>query len=264
MSPIFIKRVHTDNIVALRRLFSNTPEKNNEYNKFKMLMVGPPGIGKGTFTQSIAKHYNAQIIDTGKIIRDTYYNNKDNYKEYDKEIIDKIGYCMKTYNSYIPDDIIIPIILKHIENIDQTQSIIFDGFPRTLSQIKLFYKQINLVIYLKGDYDLCILKQMNRISCKKCGRVFSNLLRDDLPDLRPKKPNICDDCNFEFIQRVSDKPENIQRKMDVYKQDTVPMIDYLIQNEEHMQCYNLIQHHVQNGIDDVPYLIDIINEKLTS
>ena len=248
----------------LKRLCATSANQNKHNATFKMLMVGPPGIGKGTFTKSIAKYYNAHIIDTGKIIRDIYYSNK--YKhddgEYKQEIIEKIGHLMKTYNSYIPDEIIIPIILKHVKNIDPSYSIIFDGFPRTLSQIKLFYQEINLILYLKGDYDLCILKQMNRISCKNCGRIYSNLQSNDLPDLRPKTKNICDDCGLELVQRASDTLENIDRKMEVYRQETLPMIDYLIQNERHLKSYNIIQHQVQNGIKDIPYLIDIINDKL--
>eukprot|EP01084_Bolivina_argentea_P038579 71351_1 len=234
---------------------------SSSQNYFKMLIVGPPGIGKGTFTHYIAKHFDAIPIDTGKIIRDIY-KNKD--EKYDKTLIDKIGKCMTTYSSYIPDDIIVPIMISHIDLYKNKSSLILDGFPRTLSQIQLFdiNEYFNIIVHLNGDYNACYLKALNRISCSECGKIYCTLSLEqcnelNLPNMRPKQNGICDDCNGELIQRKSDKPDVAQKRMDIYCAETVPMIEYLIENKSR-SSYKMIEYDVNNGIDDLPQLIQTI------
>ncbi len=180
------------------------------------VFLGPPGAGKGTQAEIIAKKHGLVKISTGDILREAVKNGTELGKLAD-------GYMKR--GELVPDEIMLGLIEEQLANIDK--GFILDGFPRTVKQAEgldeLLQKKhlpLKAVILLDVPDEEIIKRLSARRVCPNCGAVY-NLLYNP-----PKNDEICDVCGTKLVQRKDDNPETIKRRLDVYHEQTAPLIDY--------------------------------------
>jgi len=178
-----------------------------------MILLGPPGAGKGTYASRLTPILETPHISTGDIVRDEI------------KAQTELGKTIREYSDkgeLVPDEIIIKLLAKTLRKPDYERGFILDGFPRTIKQAEALDKisKIDLVINLNVPDEIIIKRLSNRLTCKKCGTIYNKLT------LKPKKDNICDKCGGQLYQREDDKPEVIQERLNVYRKKTEPLIEY--------------------------------------
>lgn len=189
----------------------------------KIIFLGPPGSGKGTYSSRISPKLDIPHISTGDLLRKEVKNESDLGKEA-KEYMDK--------GDLVPDELVIKILKKRIEEDDCEKGFILDGFPRTLNQAKELEKitDIDVVINLQLSGEIIVKKLAGRRVCKKCGNNYNvaDIHQEgiNMPPLLPEKEGVCDKCGGELIQRDDDKPEVIKDRLKTYHEKTQPLIDY--------------------------------------
>jgi adenylate kinase len=178
-----------------------------------IILLGPPGSGKGTQSYKLVEKYNLDHISTGDILR--------------SQITDQtsLGLEAKKYmdkGELVPDKLIIDMVSSTTKNLE---SILLDGFPRTINQalslekeMEKLSKSIDYVLYFDVPFDDLINRLSQRISCKNCSKTFS----------KSDKEYIClDSCSTqELYQREDDKPEAITKRMETYKELTQPLLEF--------------------------------------
>ncbi len=177
------------------------------------IFLGPPGAGKGSLAVKVAKDYNIPHISTGDIFRAAIKNQTELGKKV-KSIIDGGG--------LVSDDITCALVKERLEQADCKNGFILDGFPRTIPQadaLGTFCPDVTCVNFQIAD-EAVIKRLSTRRVCKKCGANFNVLTKPS------KKEGVCDECGGELFQRDDDKQESILHRMDVYREQTEPLIAY--------------------------------------
>lgn len=177
------------------------------------IFLGPPGAGKGSLAVKVAEDYKIPHISTGDIFRA-------NIKEKTplgikvKAIIDS--------GSLVSDDLTFELVKDRLSKDDCRNGFILDGFPRTIPQADLLSSVCpDVVVVNFQTKDEVVIKRLStRRVCKACGANYNVLT------LPPKKEGVCDKCGGEIIQRDDDKQESILHRMDVYREQTEPLIKY--------------------------------------
>lgn len=189
----------------------------------RLLIMGAPGAGKGTYAEGIAKFYCIPHISTGDIFRQAI-SEQTATGILAKKFIDQ-GFL-------VPDEVTNNIIKERLQKEDCQNGFLLDGYPRNIHQAEAFdkmLKELNLkldgVINLLVSDDLIVSRIVNRRICPKCGRGY-NLLT-----LKPKKEGICDDCGEQLYQRKDDNEETIKSRLNVYNEQTKPLIEYYTNNK---------------------------------
>lgn len=184
----------------------------------RIILLGPPGAGKGTQARMIMEKYDIPQVSTGDILRE----------EVKKE--SELGLSAKAYmdeGDLVPDKLIIDIILNWLHGGKGAQGYIMDGFPRTVAQAVAFAsalsergEEINHVISVEVDHDELILRLGGRRTCPDCRAVYH--VKFD----PPAKEGLCDKCEGQLIQRDDDREETVINRLEVYSKQTEPLIDY--------------------------------------
>ena len=184
----------------------------------KIIMLGAPGAGKGTQAKKIAAKYDIPHISTGDIFRANIKNGTE------------LGNKAKTYMDQgllVPDELVVDLVVDRVQQDDCKNGYVLDGFPRTIPQAECLTKALN-ERNEKMDYavnvdvpDENIVKRMGgRRACVGCGATYH------LVYAPTKTEGICDVCGKELILRDDDKPETVQKRLNVYHEQTQPLIDY--------------------------------------
>jgi adenylate kinase len=184
----------------------------------RVVLVGPPGAGKGTQAQFIASHLAIPRISTGDIFR---YNVTSN-----TELGRKAREFMER-GDLVPDEVTVAMVRDRLAEDDAQEGFLLDGFPRNVPQAETLKKmladwglRLDLVLELVVDHDEVIRRLSGRRTCRKCGRVW-HVAFDP-----PSMPGKCDECGGELFQRDDDREETIRHRLKVYQVQTQPLISY--------------------------------------
>ena len=184
----------------------------------KIVMLGAPGAGKGTQAIKIADKYDIPHISTGDIFRANIKGGTE-LGQKAKAYIDK--------GELVPDEVTIGMLLDRIAQDDCKNGYVLDGFPRTIPQaeslteaLKSQGDQIDFALNIDVPDEAIIERMSGRRACPKCGATYHIVYA------APKTENICDKCGTELIIRSDDKPETVKDRLNVYHQQTEPLIAY--------------------------------------
>ena len=184
----------------------------------KIIMLGAPGAGKGTQAKMIADKYQVPHISTGDIFRANIKNGTELGKEA-KKYMDQ--------GLLVPDELTVKLLLDRVANPDCVNGYVLDGFPRTIPQAEVLDAALT-ELGDKIDYainvdvpDENIVKRMSgRRACLACGATYH------IEHIPPKTEGICDKCGQELVLRDDDKPETVMKRLNVYHEQTQPLIDF--------------------------------------
>lgn len=184
----------------------------------RIVLLGPPGAGKGTQAVRLVEKYNIPHISTGDIFRK-------NLKEKTE-----LGLKAKEYMDkglLVPDNLVVDIVKDRLMENDCNNGFLLDGFPRTVEQAEALEKELeNLKINLNGVINIevkdetLIDRLTGRLVCKSCGATYNAKFN------KPKKDKVCDICGGELYTREDDKEDTVKNRLKVYKNQTQPLIDY--------------------------------------
>ena len=184
----------------------------------KIVMIGAPGAGKGTQAIKIADKYDIPHISTGDIFRANIKGGTE-LGQKAKSYIDK--------GELVPDEVTIGMLLDRIAQDDCKNGYVLDGFPRTIPQaeslteaLKSQGDRIDFALNIDVPDEAIIKRMSGRRACPKCGATYHIVYA------APKTENICDKCGTELIIRSDDKPETVKDRLNVYHQQTEPLIAY--------------------------------------
>jgi adenylate kinase len=190
----------------------------NSDKKRQMVMLGPPGAGKGTQAVRIAERYTIPHISTGDIFRTAIKEGTE------------VGLKAKSYldsGELVPDSVVTEIVAERINKEDCSEGFLLDGFPRTLPQAEALDKileesgcPLTAVVDLAVDREALIERLTARRTCSGCGENYNLISK------QTKKEGICDKCGGELYQRDDDKRETIENRLSVYEKQTAPLIQY--------------------------------------
>jgi adenylate kinase len=184
----------------------------------RIVLVGPPGAGKGTQAQFIASHLSIPKISTGDIFRANVSGNTP-LGQKAKEYMDR--------GDLVPDEVTIAMVRDRLAEEDALEGFLLDGFPRNVPQAETLKKilsemdrKLDLVLELVVDDDEVVRRLSGRRTCRKCGRIW-HVAFDP-----PTKDGVCDVCGGELFQRDDDREETIRHRLEVYQEQTAPLASF--------------------------------------
>ena len=187
----------------------------------RIVMLGAPGAGKGTQAKKIAEKYKIPHISTGDIFRANIKNGTE------------LGKKAKSYmdqGMLVPDELTVSLVMDRFKEPDAQDGYVLDGFPRTIPQAESLDaaltesgSQIDFALNVDVPDENIIQRMSGRRACVKCGATYH------LKYAAPKKDGICDSCGEELVLRDDDRPETVEKRLNVYHEQTQPLIEYYAQ-----------------------------------
>ena len=203
----------------------------------RAVLLGPPGAGKGTQAVRLVEKYEIPHISTGDIFRK-------NIKE-GTELGKKAQEYMNA-GALVPDELVVDLVKDRLQQDDCKNGFLLDGFPRTIFQAEKldeFLSESNLkmdiVINLKVEKEALIKRLTGRRVCKDCGASYH------IVNIPPKKEGVCDICGGELIQRKVDNIETVENRINVYEEQTAPLIGY------YKEAGSLVDFDGEASLDEV-------------
>lgn len=184
----------------------------------KIIMLGAPGAGKGTQAKMIAEKYGIPHVSTGDIFRANIKNGTE------------LGMEAKKYmdqGQLVPDELTVKILLDRVSQPDCREGYVLDGFPRTIPQAKVLdqalseqNEKIDFAVNVDVPDENIVKRMSGRRACLKCGATYH------IEHIPPKKEGLCDACSSELVLRDDDRPETVLKRLQVYHDQTQPLIDF--------------------------------------
>ena len=184
----------------------------------RLILLGPPGAGKGTQAKMLKEKFQIPQISTGDILRQAVKENNE------------LGVKARSYmdmGQLVPDDVVIGLIKERIKQIDCEAGFILDGFPRTIVQAEKLSEtltelglEIDRVVDLEVNPEEVISRLVGRSTCPDCGGMFHE------KSCPPKESGVCDGCGGILAQRQDDNEETILKRMEVYQESTAPLKEF--------------------------------------
>ena len=184
----------------------------------RVVLVGPPGAGKGTQAQFLASHLSIPKISTGDIFRDNVSHGT------------ALGRRAQAYmerGDLVPDEVTIAMVTDRLADEDAQAGFLLDGFPRNVPQAETLKKmllswdtRLDVVLELVVDDDEVVRRLSGRRTCRRCGRIWHESFDP------PLVAGICDDCGGELFQRDDDLEETIRHRLEVYQEQTAPLVSF--------------------------------------
>jgi adenylate kinase len=183
-----------------------------------LILLGPPGAGKGTQAALVSQGAGVAHVATGDLFRENIRNQTE------------LGMQAKAYvdkGALVPDELTIRLLLDRLDRPDTQKGVLLDGFPRTVEQaraldeaLKLRGQAVDKVLYINVGEEEVVRRLAGRWTCRNCGAVYHQVFSP------PKQTGKCDQCGGELYQRDDDKPETVRNRLTVFNQQTAPLIDY--------------------------------------
>jgi adenylate kinase len=184
----------------------------------RIVLVGPPGAGKGTQAQFIASHLAIPRISTGDIFR---------YNVTSGTPLGRKAREFMERGDLVPDEVTVAMVRSRLAEDDAQEGFLLDGFPRNVPQAEILKKmlaefdaRINVVLELVVDEDEVVRRLSGRRTCRQCEHVW-HILYDP-----PVRPGICNDCGGDLFQRDDDSEETIRHRLEVYAEQTAPLVSF--------------------------------------
>lgn len=184
----------------------------------RAILLGPPGAGKGTQAETIVKEFSIPHISTGDIFRKNIKNGTELGRKA-KEYMDQ--------GKLVPDDLTVELVKDRLLEDDCKNGFLLDGFPRTIYQadaledaLKSMNQKLDSVLNIIVKKELLVERAVGRRVCKDCGQTYHMTFN------KPLKEGVCDMCGGELIQRKDDVEETVLNRINVYQEQTEPLIDY--------------------------------------
>ena len=188
----------------------------------RLVLVGPPGAGKGTQAKYLAKHFAIPQISTGDIFRANVAEQTE------------LGREAKRYmdaGDLVPDEVTIAMVRDRIGQDDAAGGFLLDGFPRNVAQAEALNEilgrmnaPLDAVLELKVDDEEVVRRLSGRRTCRQCGHVWHQEFDP------PKEDGVCDKCGGQLFQRDDDQPETVQHRLDIYQEQTAPLVGFYHDN----------------------------------
>lgn len=183
-----------------------------------IVLLGPPGAGKGTQAKVLSKEYKIPHISTGDMLRDAVKKGTETGKSA-KSFMDK--------GELVPDEIVIDLVIERVSGADADKGFLLDGFPRNEKQAdklnEAFAKtgrKLDIVLYFRTSSEVSISRLSGRRVCARCGANFH------IKNMPAKVEGICDYCDGKLIQRDDDKEATVKNRLKVYEKETKSLIEY--------------------------------------
>lgn len=184
-----------------------------------LILLGPPGAGKGTQAKLIENRFGLKQLSSGDMLRSAV------------SMETPVGKKAKSYmdqGALVPDDIVVDVVFEHLSGFEGATGFILDGFPRTAEQAAALDRwlaehnsRIDHVIVIAVPDELLVKRISGRFSCRNCGQVYNDYFK------LPAKEGVCDVCGHtEFKRRDDDNPDTVKHRLKVYHGETAPLIDY--------------------------------------
>lgn len=184
----------------------------------RVVLMGPPGAGKGTQAKRLVERFGMTHLSSGDILRAERASGSE------------LGEKLKSYmdsGELVPDEIVVEIMAGAIAKQDADKGVLLDGFPRTVAQAEALDEQLErlglaleAVLVIEADESLLVERITGRRSCPDCGRVYH------IKNIPPAKEGVCDACEAELLQRDDDTEEVVRRRLSAYRSQTEPVIEY--------------------------------------
>lgn len=195
----------------------------------RIILLGPPGAGKGTQAISLAEKFNLPHISTGDLLRQNVKESTD---------LGRRAQGFMNKGLLVPDELVTDMLAERLKSADTKNGFILDGFPRNINQAESLDKifkgantDIDAVIYLDTSEKVIIQRLGGRLVCQSCG---ANFHKTNMP---PKTDGVCDKCQGALYQRQDDKEETIRQRLEVYKNEASALIKYY---EDRQKLYRII------------------------
>ncbi|MDX1494865.1 MAG: adenylate kinase [Longimicrobiales bacterium] len=183
-----------------------------------VVLLGPPGVGKGTQAVRLAEERAAAHVSTGDLLRAARREGTE---------LGRKAQGFMDRGELVPDDLILDLVREHLAGLDDDAPVLFDGFPRTEDQatgldriLKEVGRSVDLVVLFEADDEVLVKRLSGRRSCPEDGSVYNVYFSP------PEKEGVCDRCGSALIQRKDDEAETVTRRLQVYQDETAPLIAF--------------------------------------
>lgn len=183
-----------------------------------LVLLGPPGVGKGTQAVRLAEELDGAHVSTGDLLRAARRDGT------------PLGKKAKAYmdaGELVPDRLILDLVREHLAGIDPDAHVVFDGFPRTTAQadglaavLAGLGRAVDLVVLFEAPDETLVKRVSGRWSCPSCAAVYNTYFSP------PAVEGKCDRCGAALVHRTDDEPETVRRRLEVYQEQTAPLVSY--------------------------------------
>lgn len=184
----------------------------------RLILIGPPGVGKGTAAKKLVKHFGIPHISTGDMFRAMFDQDTPNAMTAKAHI---------NRGELVPDDITIELVKDRLNESDSKTGFLFDGYPRNIMQAQALDDILNEqgikidgIIFIDANIDIITHRTAGRRVCKSCGQVYHIAFKP------PKSESICDQCGGQLYQRKDDMEQTVRKRLNIYNEVTAPVLKY--------------------------------------